>query len=86
MTNCSLYQTLLHMTNLQCMLFCLDLRCFDAKFILSRITHICVEQILTQKSCPWSKNDKYDVCFWESNQMEVGEENAREMVFIYGCN
>ena len=53
---------LLHMTNLQCMLSCCDLRCFDATFMLSHFTHFCVDQKLTQKSCPWSKNDKYDVC------------------------
>ena len=27
-----------------------------------QFTHFCVEQKITQKSCPWSKNDKYDVC------------------------
>ena len=27
--------------------FCRDLRCFDAKLILSRFTHFCVEQKLT---------------------------------------
>ena len=60
-TNCSLYQTLLNVTNLQCMLSWRDLRCFGAKSILSRFTYFCVEQKRTQKSCPWSKNDKYDV-------------------------
>ena len=62
MTNCSLYQILIHVTNLQCMLSCRDLRCFDAKSILSRFTHFSVEQKLTHKSCPWSTHDKYDVC------------------------
>ena len=64
MTNCSLYQILIHVTNLQCMLSCRDLRCFDAKSILSRFTHFSVEQKLTHKSCPWSTNDKYDVWVW----------------------
>ena len=40
---------LLHMTNLQCMLSCCDLRCFDATSISSHFTHFCVEQKLTQK-------------------------------------
>ena len=53
---------LLHMTNLQCMLSCRDLRCFDAKYILSRFTHFCVEQKITNKSCLWRQNDKYHVC------------------------
>ena len=44
------------------MLSCRDLRCFDAKSILTRFTHFCVEQKITNKSCPWSTNDKYDVC------------------------
>ena len=61
-TNCSLYHTLLHVTNLQCMLSWRDLHCFGAKSILSRFTYFCVEQKWTQKSCPWSKTDKYDVC------------------------
>ena len=43
-TNCSLYQTLLNVTNLQCMLSWRDLRCFGAKSILSRFTYFCVEQ------------------------------------------
>ena len=66
MTNCSTSAmwsnlSLLHM-NLQYMLPYCDLRCFDAKSILSRFTHFCVEQNLTQTSCPWSKNDKFHVC------------------------
>ena len=48
-----------HMTNLQCLLFFRDLRCFDANSILSRFTHFCVEQKFTQICCLWSKNDKY---------------------------
>ena len=28
---------------------------------MSRFTHFCVEQKLSHKSCPWSKNDKYHV-------------------------
>ena len=47
---------LLHMTNLQCMLSCRDLLCFDAKSILLWFTHFCVEQKLTKKSCLWRKN------------------------------
>ena len=42
-------------------LFCHDLPCFDANLILLQFTHFCVEQKLTQKSCSWSKNDKYHV-------------------------
>ena len=38
---------------------CCDLRCFDAKYILLQFTDFCVEQIITPKSCPCSKNDKY---------------------------
>ena len=38
MTNCSFYQILVHVTNLQCVPFCCDLCCFDAKSILTRFT------------------------------------------------
>ena len=41
--------------------FCRDLRSFYAKLILSQFMHFCVEQKLTHKFCPWSKNDKYHV-------------------------
>ena len=60
--NCSLYQTLLHVANLQCMLFYSDLRCFDAKSILLQFTHFCVEQKSTNTSCLWRQNYKYYVC------------------------
>ena len=56
--------SLLHMTNLQCMLSCCNLRCFDEISILLHFTHFCVEQKFTQKSCLWSKNDKYHVWQW----------------------
>ena len=39
---------MLFMINLQCMLSCRDLHCFDAKSILLRFTHFCVEQKLTK--------------------------------------
>ena len=52
---------LLHMTNLQCMLSCCDLRCFDATSISPHFTHSCVEQKLIQKACLWRKNDNYRV-------------------------
>ena len=54
--------------------FCSDLRCFDAKLILSRFTHFCVEQKLTHKSCPWSKNNKYHVCL-EGEEVTDDEED-----------
>ena len=67
MTNCSTFLmgsdlSLLHMTNLQCMLSCCELRCFDATSILSHFMHFCVEQKSTHKSCLWSKNYKHHVC------------------------
>ena len=40
---------------------CCDLHCFAATSILSHFTHFCVEQKFTEKSCLWSKNDKYHV-------------------------
>ena len=43
------------------MLFCRDIRCFEAIPVLSQSMHFCVEQKLTLKSCLWSKNDKYHV-------------------------
>ena len=63
------------MTNLQCVPFCCDSRCFDAKSILSRFTRFCVEQKITNKSCPWSTNDKYDV--WMEMEEKV-EGNTKE--------
>ena len=68
MTNCSTSAmwsnlSLLHMTNSFFLPFC-DLRCFDAKSISLRFTPFCVEQKLTQTSCPWSKNDKFHVWYY----------------------
>ena len=40
--------SLLHMINLQCMLSCRNLRCFDAMSILSHFTHICGAKINPQ--------------------------------------
>ena len=37
------------------------LRCFVAKYGLSRFTHICVEKNLSKNV--WRKNDKYEVCY-----------------------
>ena len=56
-----LIQKFFHVTNLQCVLSCCDLLCFDAKSILSQFMLFSVEQKLRDKSCPWSRNDKYDV-------------------------
>ena len=75
MTNCSLYQTLLHVTNLQ---YC-DLGCFNGKFILSQFTHFCVEQNLTQTSCPWSKNDKFHV-WWRDSTCVFNEYNQAKII------
>ena len=41
-------QPLLHVTDLQCMLFYSALQHFDVKSILSRYTHFCVEQKITK--------------------------------------
>ena len=57
------------------------LRCFDAKFvsILSQFTHFCVEQNLTQTSCPWSTNDKFHV-WWRDSTCVFNEYNQAKII------
>ena len=47
---------------------CRYLCCFDAKFICLEFLRLFLEHKSTQKSCSWSKNYKYHVCFgWQIN-------------------
>ena len=60
-------------------LLCCHLRCIGAKSILSRFTHFCVEQNLTQTSCPWSTNDKFHV-WWRDSTCVFNEYNQAKII------